>query len=421
MKRIFWKRGMRLTDSILRASDESMAEMVAQAFVLASAGRFGLLPSQSPFELSVNIGKGFLDVESLSCLATTRGGDLIDAHYDTRYNNNFNTRVAIPDTPGVEEYILTINVIPDSWKEIPNGFEEPEYTFALISPETMVPDNALPIGRIVEDRGWRMDDVDFVPPCLFISSHRKYGDLLQRFNDLLAAIDTKISSSNVSGAMGAIRTFWPFIQQLRIAADKECDLMTPMSLLSNVQKCVSAFTCACDLDEGIELEDIKMFRGYIHAPYNYKDAYQRIQVGLQLCYSIGEKVDKLTSQAQPRQEARPAGPLKPADPVIASDQLFQDCKDLQVSIPVAYDNPSAIIYFTIDGSQPNARSKKAAKTRKGYIVQLENGFNLKGSEPDKTITLSLMAVVNGNNSNVRTYDIVLHKNMNIGEWGGFKI
>lgn len=412
MKRISWKRGMRLTDNIMRASDESMAEVIAQAFVLASAGRFGLLPSQQPFELSLNIGKGFLDVESLYCLATTRGGDIIDAHYDTRYNNNFNTRVAIPDTPGVEEYILTINVTPGQWKEVPNGFEEPEYTFSLIAPETAVPDNAVPIGRIVDDRGWRMDDVDFVPPCLFISSHRKYEELLLRFADLLATIDTKVSSSNVSGGMGAIRIFWPLIQQLRIAANKERDLMTPMSLLSNVQKCVSAFTCACDLDENIELEDIKMFRGYILAPYNYKDAYQRIQVGLQLCYSISEKVDKLTEKRQPtpKQEPQYNEPSKPAAPVVSEEHLCIVCKTPETTIPISYNVPGAAIFFTTDGSEPTNRSQKASKTKSGFTLKFDNGFRQKkGVEDDKTMQIKLMAVVNGVNSATGLFDIKLKK------------
>lgn len=414
MKRISWKRGMRLTDNIMRASDESMAEVIAQAFVLASAGRFGLLPSQQPFELSVNIGKGFLDVESLYCLATTLGGDIIDAHYNTRYNNNFNTRVAIPDTPGVEEYILTINVMPGQWKEIPDGFEEPEYTFALIAPDTIVPENAVPIGRIVDDRGWRLDDMDFVPPCLFVSSHRKYEEQLQRFTDLLAAIDTKVTSSNVSGGMGAIRVFWPLIQQLRIAANKECDLMTPMSLLSNVQKCVSAFTCACDLDEGIELEDIKMFRGYILAPYNYKDAYQRIQVGLQLCYSISEKVDKLTEKRQEKPKAEPKfeEPTRPAAPVVTEEHLFIECATSETTIPIKYNVAGASIFFTTDGSEPSSRSQKASRTKSGYSIKFDNGFRKeKGKEANKTMQIKLIAVVNGAASATAVFDIMLQKSL----------
>ena len=148
MKRIAWKRGMRLSDDILRASDDHMAEVISKAFVLAANGRFGLIPSHLPFELTLNIGKGFIDVESLTCLAITKGGQLIDAQYDTRYNNTFDTRVIIPETPGIEEYILTINTQLGQWKETLDGCEEPVYTFSLIAPDTVVPDNAMPIAHI---------------------------------------------------------------------------------------------------------------------------------------------------------------------------------------------------------------------------------------------------------------------------------
>ncbi len=43
---------MRLTDDVLRASDNSTAEFISNALALAAAGRFGLFPSASPFELS---------------------------------------------------------------------------------------------------------------------------------------------------------------------------------------------------------------------------------------------------------------------------------------------------------------------------------------------------------------------------------
>ena len=61
IKRICWKKGMRLTDDILRASDNCTIELVSGAVALVAAGRFGLFPS-APFELSLNINKGLIDV-----------------------------------------------------------------------------------------------------------------------------------------------------------------------------------------------------------------------------------------------------------------------------------------------------------------------------------------------------------------------
>lgn len=408
MRRILWKRGMRLTDDILRTSDDSTAEVISRALILAAGGRFGLIPNSRPFSVALNITQSVIDVEFLNCLAVTKAGDLIDAQYDTQYTNNYGIRIPIPDLVGVSEYILTINS-SGQWKECLDGLEEPVYTFALVGSDTVISDHALPIARIVDDHGWRMDDVDFIPPCLFVSSHRKYTELLHQFADVLASLDVKSSSAV---GRSAVRIFWPFVQQLRITIDKEHDLMTPMMLLSNVQKCVSSFTCACALDETIELSDAKMFRSYVLAPYNYKDAYQRIKVGLEICFSISEKVSRLSEKQQPRQEQHSPDPVRPDAPIIAPDKLSQECNTSETAIPILYNNPAATVYFTVDGNDPTIHSTKAPKTKSGFTAKFDNGYRKeKGKESDKSVVMKVIAVIDGVNSQVATYTIMLHKGL----------
>lgn len=411
MKRIFWKRGMRLTDDILRASDDSMAEFVGHALMLAAAGRFGLIPSPRPFVLTLNVMGNVVDVESLSCLAVTRGGYLVDAHYDTRYTNSFDTRVLIPDDTESKEFILTVNA-GRQWAETHDGFEEPVYTFSLMAPDSVIPDDAMPIGRIIDDQGWRMDDTDFVPPCLFVSAHRKYEELLQRFSEVLAAIDAKAQAALFSGARSAIQVFWPLVQQLRISASKERDLMTPMTLLSNVQKCVSAFTCACDLTDTLELVEAKMFRRYVLAPYNYKDAYQRIKVGLELCFAISEKV--ATLQSRPRQPVAEPVRQKIQSPYIEDANLFQNCRRREVSIAVVCPDPKAKVLFSTDGSEPT-RTLSQYKN-----ILINNGFNKKKvEEMDQYLTIKLKAVLDGAESECKSFSVTLHKDYT--RWEGWEI
>ena len=405
-KRICWKKGMRLTDEILRASDNSTMELVGNALALAAAGRFGLFPSVIPFELSLNISKGLVDVELLNCLAVTKGGFLIDAHYDTKFSNAFDTRVQIPEGNGEKELLLTINALIDQWKDTNDGYEEPMYSFSLISPNSPLPKNALPIARIVDEYGWRMDDLDFVPPCLFVTSHQKYIDLLKQFAEVLSAIDTKSRNLLHSNGKEAIRIFWPIIQQLMITINKECDLMTPMELLANVQKCVSAFTCACDLDEYINLADADKFRNYIYTPYNYKDAYLRIREGLELCFSINEKVGKLDENPSPQPTTRSIVD----SPMLTNKDLYQNCNTPETNINIKYNATDANIYFTIDGREPTKSSNKALRMRDGFKVKFDNQYRqINGKEADKTITLKLIAIVDGNSSDISSYDIVLHK------------
>lgn len=401
---------MRLTDEILRASDECTSEFVGRALLLASGGRFGLLPASRPFDISLNIGGNALDVESLSCLAVTKNGTLIDVKYDTRYTNHIDNHVEIPEGLNSQEFILTVNV-EEQWYETIDGYEEPVYTFSLLVPDTPLPDNSFPIGHIVEDHGWRLDDVDFVPPCLFVNSHYKFEELLKRFSDLLASIDSKARANISSTGKDAIRIFWPIIQQIRIAISKETDLMTPMTLLSNVQKCVSAFTCACDIESSIILSNEKMFRNYVVAPYNYQDAYQRIKVGLELCFSIDQMIEKLEVKkketAAPRQESLGA-------PYIPEDQLYQNCKSRNVSITVVNPVSGAKVFYSIDGSNPSR-----ALPSNGKLV-VSNNFNKKKvPENDQELTIMLKAVMKGVSSDVSTFVVTLHKDYK--EWDGYII
>ena len=388
VKRICWKKGMRLTDEVLRASDDSTIELVGNSLALAAAGRFGLLPS-THFDLSVNISKGLVDVESLNCTAVTKSGNVIDAHYDTKFTNSFDTRIQIPEGNGEKEYVLTINYT-GQWKDSNDGYEEPIYTFSLMASNSSIPSNSLPIARIVDEYGWRMDEIDFVPPCLFVSSHQKYNEAKNLLH---------------SNGKDIIRVFWPIVQQLMITVNKEQDLMTPMGLLANVQKCVSAFTCACELDDYIDLADADRFRNYIYAPYNYKDSYQRIKEGLDLCFSINEKVSKLNE-----------GPQVPSTieaPTIANSQLIKRCTNSKARIQVTNNVSGATVYYSIDGNEPS-------HSLKGQDIQLESGFNnLRKREPDKIVMVKLKAVLNGIESNTNTYEITLQKD--IERWTGIEI
>lgn len=414
-KRICWKKGMRLTDEVMKASDGSSAEHVGKALALAAAGRFGLFPSLQPFKISINISNGIVDVESLSCLAIAKGGHLIDVHYDTSYTNVFDTRVQIPNSSVDKELLLLINIVPNQWKEVNDGFEEPIYSYSLIAPDNPIPEGSLPIAHIVDEYGWRQDEQDFVPPCLFVTSHYKYEDQLTRFSDHLTTLDAKAKKAMKSGGRDTIRIFWPMVQQLLITANKECELMTPMVLLSNVQKCVSAFTCACDLDDNLELDDPNKFNEFVRAPFTFKDAYQRIELGLELCFSITEKIDKIIKSSPTKQEPIYTEPAKTPAPVIAKEDLEQQCSTPETTMPVLCSDSSATIYFTTNGTIPTIKSETAKRTKNSFVIKFDNGFTQKGKEKERSVTIKLMAVSGGTNSSISSYNVVLHKSTKFRE------
>ncbi len=411
-KRIRWTKGMRLTDDVMRASDQCFIDFAKNAFILASSSRFGLLPTSKPFELSLDISNGMVDVVSLSCTAITSGGDLIEAHYDTKYNNSFDTRIQIPTENDVKEYILTINAENDKWSDTNNGYEEQVCSFRLIPVNSPIGSNAMPIAHIVDSEygGWRIDDVEFAPPCLFASAHPKFNELLDEFHSTLTAIDRKVASILKDGNKNVFIVFWPIIQQLLIEVDKERDGISPIALMAKVQKCVSAFLCACDLDENLSIENAETLRGYIIRPFNYKDAYTTIKEGIGICFRISENIENLQTTPTPQ----PAEPGLPEAPTIDPSQMTIRCATRTAKVQLINNAPGATIYYTTDGSEPNETSKK------GLSVVLQNGFKKERvNEPNMTATIKAKAVLSGTSSRTNTFQITLIKDITI--WNGYEI
>lgn len=410
-KRIRWTKGMRLTDEVMRASDQCIIDFAKNAFIVATSGRFGLLPTSKPFELILDISNGMVDVESLRCTAITRGGDLIEAHYDTNFNNSFDTRVQIPVDNDVNEYILTINVEDDNWSDTNNGYEEQAYFLKLIPVNSPAGDNAMPIARIVNSdyRGWQIDD-EFVPPCLLVSAHPRFKELFEEFCSTLAEIDQRVYGLLKAGNKNVFIVFWPIVQQLLIEVDKERDVMSPFSLMEKVQKCVSAFLCACDLDENLNIENAETLRGYIVRPFNYKDAYNAIKEGIGICFRISENMENLqTTPAFSTPE-----PGLPESPTINPAQMTIRCSSKTVKVQLTNNAPGATVYYTIDGSEPTETSKK------GLTVIIQNGFKKERvNEPNKTATIKAKAILNGISSRTSTFQITLIKDITI--WNGYEI
>lgn len=411
-KRIHWTKGMRLTDEVMKASDQCFIDYVKNAFILTSSGRFGLLPSSTPFNISLDISNEMIDVNSLNCTAVTCGGDLIEAQYGSQYNNSFDTRVQIPADDDVSEYILTINVDRDKWSDKNNGYEEQAYLFKLIPVNSPIGDNSIPIARIVYNAhdGWHIDDKEFVPPCMVVGAHEKFMDLLSSFQDVLFAINQKVLDSLKFSNKNVFMVFWPIIRQLMIDADKEGGFMTPMALLAKVQKCVSAFTCACDLDESINIENADNLNQYIVRPFSYKEAYSTIKEGIDICFRIRENIDNLqTAPVQPS-----PSPGLPEAPTIDRAQMIKRCSNKTTKVQIINNTPGATVYYTIDGSEPNESSFK------GVNVTLENGFKkARVSEADRVVTIKAKAVLNGISSPTSTFQITMIKDISI--WTGFEI
>ncbi len=396
-KRICWKKGMRLTDEILKSSDKCHLESLNQAFVLAANGRFGLLPSNRDFNISISVNKNIVDVESLNCLAITKSGNIIDINYDTTYTNNIDTRLTIPSSDG-ESYLLCVET-KDSWKETFNGFCEPDYRFLLVQENSELGTTMFPVARIIDDYGWRLDEINYVPPCLFISSHPEYKNHLTTFGNILKTSNKQLLDSSNADCKTAISIFWPIVEQLKITIDKDIELMTPMMLFGNIQKYISGFLCACTLDASLNLLEAETYRDYVEMPYNYKEVNMRIKEGLNLCNAICEKVGKFKDFKHEEKTIEA--------PTISSANLFKKCTSNKVRIPVENNTPGSTIYYSIDGSEPSNTSIT------GNTIVFASGFvgSRDKEEDDKYIVIKVKAVLNGISSATNTYKVRLQKDV----------
>lgn len=390
---------MRLTDRILTLSDKCTEEFVSNAFVLSACGRMGLLPGIRKFNVSIDINGDGVDVVSMDCLGLTRNGSLIDVQYDSNYSNSFDTHVDFPASNLDAKYLLCISVL-GGCRDTNDGLCMPLYGFDVFEEDSPVPDHSLPIARIVYDEYcWRADEIDFVPPCLYVKSHVRYEELAQKFLCVLQEINAILPQQLCTEKRDAVKIFWPLVQQLMVTMDKEQDTMTPMSLLANLQKLVSAFYCACSLDEYIAISAPDQYVSFINTVYNYKNAYKIISDGVRLSLLIHDKIRTYSAEPACRVEKEVVLP-----PSIERRQLSQMIKYGAAQIEITNNAPGATVYYTTDGSTPTKSSKS------GNMIVVESGFaDNWHKEPPKSVVIKVVAYKNGTYSEVETYNAIIKK------------
>lgn len=394
-----WKKGMRLTDEILTLSDKCTEELVSKGLLLGSCGRMGLIPGTRKFNISLDINDDLIDVVSLDCFGVTRDGRLIDVRYDTGYTNSFDTRVAVSAYDRSSVLYLCV-VSFDDFTDTNDGLCDTRYGFVLIEENTPVPDSALPIARIAYDEYcWRVDENSFVPPCLYVNSHVGYEELARIFVRNLREMNEGLPQRFYTQTKDAVKIFWPVVQEVMIVMDKELDTMTPMAFLGHIQKLVSSFYCACRLDEGIDLSEPEQYVSYINAPCNYRNVYELISKGVDLSYSINERIKMFDEVPVTHVE----NSVIPA-PSIDSRKLRQKVEYGSVTIPVTNNAPGSTIHYTVDGSMPDPSSKS------GNTIVIESGFSKDWhGEPPKKVTVKVIACKGGKCSETATFNVQIMK------------
>lgn len=315
--KVTWKKGMRLSTEVFNAMDKANEEAFRIVSLLGSANRYGLFPSAKPFELSVNINGSALEVTSLSCHGITKTGCFIDIDYDSNYVNTFDTRIVIPNGSEGDAYFLVLKVLENNYRELNETLSELSYSFELVGVNSPVADNCLPVGMLVNQYGWRMDETDFVPPCLYVSAHPKYMEQLERAKTYAKELFSKCLLSQNCVARSLLTQIWTASSVIYSRLDKERDTITPGQLLSSLQQLTNSFLIGCFADEYISLENQEPFALYAQKPYDAKNIYKDIETGLGLCAEISLKMNAVCAMTEIRphvEEPKPKPTPKPTPP-----------------------------------------------------------------------------------------------------------
>ena len=319
-QKVTWKKGMRLTAELFEAMDAATAEHVRLSNVLSIGGRFGLFFDGKPFEISINVINNILEVVNISCRGVTKNGKIIDIDFDSAYNKSLDTRVVIPDNPGEDSYILAIRVNDGEWVEVNDKLSAAALTFELIGENSTIDGDLLPIANIVNEYGWRLNETDFVPPCLYVIAHQKYIDIYKRIRTELKVISDLCEASTDCIAVRLLERVWTASASGYSILDKQLFGLTPEKLYDIIQGVVRAFVIGCALDENISLEDPEPFIMYSRRGYDLRNLYRDIERGLEVCKEINIKMSKvveLKSHPEPEiPQPTPKPKPKPLQPPI---------------------------------------------------------------------------------------------------------
>lgn len=321
--KVTWKKGMRLSTEVFDASDSYNDENIRLCNLITTGGRFGLIRGDKPFELSINVGNNIVEVVSLSCHGVTNRGRIVDVDFDSGYTGTFDTRLSIPASADGEAYLLTVRYHDGAWREVNEMYSEPAYTFELVPENSPIGPDSLPIGLLVNQYGWRLDETEFVPPCLYTNAHPKYIDQVNR-----AMLVFKYISDRCLGAVNCVARrllaqVWQSATDNYNYIDKKQEGLCPADLFASVQRVVTAFMIGCSVDEYITLDNPDPFVAYCQKPYDARHLYRDIQQGLELCSEISLKMESVCAMTEmreptptpvekPKPKPQPAPEPKPA-------------------------------------------------------------------------------------------------------------
>ena len=169
------------------------------------------------------------------------------------------------------------------------------YTFELVGENTRLDEHSLPIGCVIKQYGWRLNETDFVPPCLYITAHPRYMEQWEKCLRLSKSIFDKCISAQNCVAKYILSCIGTAAAGIFQRIDKERDTLTPAQLYASLQQLISSFLLGCTLDDYISLENPDPYILYAQKPLDLRNIYKDIESGISLCSEIDTKMNAICS------------------------------------------------------------------------------------------------------------------------------
>lgn len=196
--RINWHPGMELTTQTFLDLDENL-DFRQQMAIRAALGDhcIGLLPD-CPFNNKGHFYTNQYEMERLECTALLPSGRII--LIDEAVS------ISIPILFG-DAYYLTVGIgqgtVPFEKGGV--GYVRPTYSYAIMTLEEMTSCDVFPIVRFtVKDGTFSVDD-DFIPPCLLISSDKRFETYRDHYAELLKQLGEHSNLKDGEGKQNMLR------------------------------------------------------------------------------------------------------------------------------------------------------------------------------------------------------------------------
>ncbi len=179
--KINWFPGMEITAQTFIGLEEKL-DFQQQIAIRAALGstRMGMLPG-AILSCEGSFVKNSYEMEHFQCMALLPSGRIIDA--------NEQAIVTIPMLFG-DSYYLTVG-ISDTMTEFEKdgiAYVRPHYEYNIQSLQEVEGDDVMPLIHFVLQDGVFSIDTDYIPPCLLLSSNKKFSEYLERYVEQLTTI-----------------------------------------------------------------------------------------------------------------------------------------------------------------------------------------------------------------------------------------